>query len=164
MRLVLGLRQQLSHRLIEDRMDPERIEFIHRHEDESALMETRMRNGQPWFLDHTLPIKEDVQVDRARTGPIVFISVQRALDFLEGREEAAWSNVRFKLHHPIEKPSFPGIDPVADRFCFIQQRDALQARMWEEAEQRHRSIAKIDSIADVRSESDEDGLTHERIS
>jgi hypothetical protein len=41
-------------------MDPEWIQFIHRHEDESALMETRMRNGQPWLLDHMLPIKEDV--------------------------------------------------------------------------------------------------------
>jgi hypothetical protein len=41
-------------------MDPERIEFIHRHQDKSALVKARMRNGQPWFLDHMLPIKEDV--------------------------------------------------------------------------------------------------------
>jgi hypothetical protein len=41
-------------------MDPKRIELIHRHEDKASLMETRMRNGQPWFLDDTLAIKEDV--------------------------------------------------------------------------------------------------------
>lgn len=32
--------------------------------------------------------------------------------------------------------------------------------MREETEQCHRPIAKIDSIADVRPESDEDGFTH----
>jgi len=66
-------------------MDPERIQLIHRHQDESSLMETRMRNGQPWFFDHMLAIKEDVQVDRARTGPVVLIPPKRAFDFLESR-------------------------------------------------------------------------------
>ena len=32
--------------------------------------------------------------------------------------------------------------------------------MWEETEQCYRPIAKIHPIADVRPESDEDGLTH----
>lgn len=41
-------------------MDPERIQFIHRHEDKASLMEARMRNGQSWFLDHMLAIEEDV--------------------------------------------------------------------------------------------------------
>jgi hypothetical protein len=41
-------------------MDPQRIQFIHGHEDKSPLMEARMRNGQSWFLDHILAIKEDV--------------------------------------------------------------------------------------------------------
>lgn len=82
-------------------MNPQRIQLIHRHEDKSSLVETWMRNGQPWFLDHMLAIKEDVQVDRARTGPVVIITPERALDFLEGRYETARRDVRFKLHHPI---------------------------------------------------------------
>ena len=59
-------------------MDPQRIELIHRHEDKSSLMETRMRNGQSWFFDHMLAIKEDVQIDRARTGAGVIIPSERA--------------------------------------------------------------------------------------
>ena len=65
-------------------MDPQRIQLIHRHEHKSSLMETRMRNGQPWLLDRMLAIKENVQVDRARTGPVVIIPAERAFDFLKG--------------------------------------------------------------------------------
>lgn len=102
-------------------MDPERIQLIHRHEDKSSLMKTRVRNGQPRFFDDLLAIKEDVQIHRARTGAVVIIPPERTFDFLEGREETAWRDIRFKLHHPIEKPAIPRIGPVTDRFCFIQQ-------------------------------------------
>jgi hypothetical protein len=139
-------------------MDPQRIEFIHRHEDKSSLMEARMWNGQSWFLGHMLAIKEDVQVDRARTGPVVIIPAERAFDFLEGRQETAWRNIRFKLHDSIEEPPFSWICPSPNRFRLIQQRDTFESRMWEETEQCHRPIAKIHPIADVRPESDEDSL------
>jgi len=107
-------------------MDPQRVEFIHRHEDKSSLMKARVRNGQPWFLHDTLAVKENVQVDRARAGPVVIIPSERPFNFLEGGEKAAWRDVRFELHHAIQEPSVAGIGPVPNRFSFIQERDAFK--------------------------------------
>ena len=85
MGLVRDIRQELRDRLFERGVDPQRIQFIHRHEDKSTLMQTRMRNSQPRLLHHLVSVKQDIEIDRPWTRPIVVIPPKRAFDFLQGR-------------------------------------------------------------------------------
>lgn len=95
---------------------------------------------------------------------MIIITPKRPFNFLEHREEAMWSNVCFQLHHPVEKPSCTWISPVTNWFGFVEQGYALEPRMGKEAEQRYGTIAIVHPVSDVRPESDEDSLSHARIS
>jgi hypothetical protein len=75
--------------------------------------------GQPWFLDDTLPVEQNVEVDGSRTGTVVLISPQRSLNLLECREKTPGCDIGFNLDYPIEKPSIPRVGFVPNRFCFI---------------------------------------------
>lgn len=101
-------------------MDPERIQFIQRHENEPAVMEARVWDRHPWFLDDALTVEENVEVDRSRAGTVVLISSERSLDLLEYRKETLRRDIGFNLYHPVEKPPIPWIGFAPNRFRFIQ--------------------------------------------
>jgi len=101
-------------------MDPERIQFIQRHENEPAVMEARVWDSQPWFLDDALTVEENVEVDRSRARTVVLISSKRSLNLLEYRKETLGCDIGFNLYHPVEKPPIPWIGFASNRFRFIQ--------------------------------------------
>ena len=101
-------------------MDPERVEFIQRHEDKPSLMKPRMWNGQPWFVDPPRSVEEDVEIHGSRAGPMVVIAPERTFNFLERFQEAVRGDVGLQLHHSVEKPFLSWIGPVTNRFRLVQ--------------------------------------------
>jgi hypothetical protein len=63
LRLLPGLGEQLADRTLEGWMYEERIEFAQWHENEPALVHARMRHHEIRFVDDSLAIEQDVQVD-----------------------------------------------------------------------------------------------------
>lgn len=143
-------------------MHPERIEFAQGHEDESALMQPRMRHREVGLVDDQLAVEEDVQIDGSGPRSIIFIPSKRALNLTEDHQEATRSNIGFNLDDPVEKPVVSWLGMVMERFRFIEERHTHDLRVREQTQQRHGSIAEIDPIADVRPEADEDRFTHIR--
>ena len=44
-------------------MQEQRIEFAQRHEDEPALVHSRMWHHEIWFIDNPLAVEQNVQID-----------------------------------------------------------------------------------------------------
>lgn len=107
-------------------MDPERIQFVQRHENEPAVMEARVRDRHSWFLDDAFTIEKYVEVDRSRTGTIILISSERSLNLLKDRKETLRRDIGFKLHHPVEEPPIPRIGYAPNRLRFIQEGNSLE--------------------------------------
>ncbi len=137
-------------------MDEQRIEFAHRHEDEPATVHARMRHHEIRFVDDLLAVKQNVQIHSSGARSVLLIASERALDLPEYSQEAFRSDIRFKLHDPIQEPAIARLGMVVYRLGFIEQRHPRELGVRKEAQQRHRTIAEIDSIPDVRPKPNED--------
>lgn len=107
-------------------MDPERIQFIQRHQNKPTTLETRVGNRQSWFIDDALTVEQDVEVDCARAGSFLLIPSERSFNLLKDFEEALRGDVGFNLDYPVEEPPFPRIGLVTYRLRFIQERHSLE--------------------------------------
>lgn len=143
-------------------MLPGRIEIRHRSEHEPSMLQTRMRNHKIRIVDDPLPVKENVQVERARALAIVFITTKGPFNFPADHEQALGRHVGLHLHHTVEEPAFAGMGMIRDRLRLIQGRHGDDFGMREQTEQRDGAIAEVQPIPDVRPEPDEDGLAHVR--
>jgi hypothetical protein len=56
----------LTHGFTGERIGKLRRDFGDRREHEPPVRKARMRNRQPRFMDHSIAIKKDVDVERAR--------------------------------------------------------------------------------------------------
>ncbi len=62
-------------------MPEQRVEFAQRHEDKPALVHAGMRHDEIRFVDHSLAVEQDVQIDGPGAGSMVLIPAERMLDF-----------------------------------------------------------------------------------
>jgi hypothetical protein len=53
------------------------------------------------------------------------------------------------LDDPVQKPALAWLGMVLNWFRFIEQRDAHDLRMRQQAQKSHRPVAKIEPIADI---------------
>ena len=139
-------------------MHEERIEFTQRHEDKPAMVQARMWHHEIWFVDDPLAVEQDVQIDGPGARSVLLIPAERALDFTEDSQEAFRRDICLKLHDPVQEPAVTRSGMIVHGLGFIEQRYPYDLRVWQQAQQRHRTIAEIDSIADIRAKSDEDRL------
>ena len=102
-------------------MDPERIQFIQRHENKPSVMEARVWDGQPWLLDDALTVEKNVEIDCPWPRTVILIPSERSLNLLEYRKEALGCDISFNLYHPVEKPPIPWIVFASNRLRFIQE-------------------------------------------
>ena len=139
-------------------MQEQRVEFAQRHEDESALVHSRMRHYKILLVDHPLAVEQNVQIDGSGPRSILLIPAERSLDLPEDGQEALRRDTCLKLHDAVQEPPVPRLGMVFDWLSFIEQRHAQGLGVRQQAEQGHCTIAEIDPIPDVRAKPDEHRL------
>ena len=158
---VVGIRQPVEqglHRLLVLRMDPVRIEFGHRHQDESPLMETGMRNGEQRGLDDPLSIEQQIQINGAGHVSKRGVTTEASFRFLANGQQVFRLELRLKTNDPVIKPRV--VVPVShvDGFGLVIRRDARQRGMRKKPHQGHGPVTKVPPVSLVRSKGDKDGF------
>ena len=82
-------------------------------------------------------------------GSVLLVPAERSLDLTEYSQEAVRRDIRFKLYDPVQEPAVARVGMIVHRLGFIEQRDSHDLRVWQQAQQRHRTVAEVDTIADI---------------
>ena len=92
--------EQSLHRLVVLRMDPVRIEFGHRHQDEPPLMKTGMRNGELRGVDDPLSIEQHVQINGAGSVSQPGVTTQAPFRFPANGQQVFRLELRLETNDP----------------------------------------------------------------
>src|SRR5438552_2226954 len=81
-----------------------------RFQCEFSPVEFGMRNGQRSGVDGSFSVKQDVQVDRARSPAGAFFPAQAFFYGFQLSQKFFWGKGSFNLGGGVKKPSLPGAD------------------------------------------------------
>jgi len=131
---VMGVRQPVEqglHRMIVLGMDPVRIEFGHRRQDEPPLMETGMRNGERRGLDDPLSIEQQIQINRAGGVACLGVTTESPFRFPANGQQVFRLELRLEANDPVIEPRVVVPGRHVDGFGLVIRRDARQRGMRE---------------------------------
>ena len=101
------------------RVLPGRIEINQGRQHEAALMQARMRNLEIRLPADALPIEEKIQIEGARTLAIMLIPPERPFNLTADCQQAPGCDVGVQLRDAIEKPVFPWMRMISNRFSLV---------------------------------------------
>ncbi len=87
------------------------VELRQRNEYEGALVQMRVRHVQAGLVDCAVVVRQQIEIDDARTPPFALGSSQPALDRRESVEQLARGMLRFERDDAVEKPRLIGLTP-----------------------------------------------------
>lgn len=145
-------REERADRDAETRVYEVGRDFRERHEDERALVQARVRNGQCGRKFDEPIVHEDVDIDGARSEANTFGAPHFVFDFLGAAQEIDRRERRRPRADEIEEPRLLAHAP---RFRFVNRRDARDLN--ERANLRERGTQILFAVAQVRAEREIDG-------
>ena len=130
--------------------------FTERFEDESALVETRMRENEIWCFDHTIIVKKEIEIDGPGTEADGRSFAEGPLDALELSKHFFGCEVRVECPDGVEEVRL--IFEIARR-CLVHggEADPVECQT-----QRCRSLSKMPLRVNVRAKADE-GTCYDRV-
>lgn len=136
---LLNTAQQRFHIRTDDRMNPARINIAGGLQNKAPFMKPRMRDGQPWAIEDTRIVKQDVEIENSRPETNTALrSSHPPLNVLQDIEQdiriKAGFQARHTVHEPVliqhmhgRRPVEPGNDPSRSDACLHQTGDAETA-------------------------------------
>jgi len=121
-----------------------------RFQYEPPFAESRVRDDETRFIDHRLPEKNQIEVERPRRVAMRTLAPAFLLDGHQGVEQLSRAQRRVADHRGVEKGRLRPND--ADRFGFVIARDS---EMREQRRQPGNRVIEVGApIADVAAERD----------
>lgn len=96
-----GVVQKFLDRLFQRRMDEVRVDFSQRDEDEFAVLDERMRDGEFPRLNLKVIEKKNVQIDRSRSPSKRFQTADAGFDLLQGMQKFRRLQFRLDFYYSI---------------------------------------------------------------
>ena len=87
-RWIGGLREHLIHGAKTNGMYEERCQFAQGHQNKAPCVKARMGNLQAGLVNHALPIKEQIKIDRPWPRTVVIVPAKRAFNFSQHAQKA----------------------------------------------------------------------------
>ncbi len=151
--------QQCPGGPIQQGMMPIRIQLDQWSQDESAEVETGMRDHQLRLAENPAPVREDVQVYSSRSAPVFRVSTQCLFHFQADFPEFIGLHLALQAHNPVQEPAWAWVPDIGHRLGFVERRDGCDLCAGQEAQEVDGPIAKVKPVAEIRAEPNEHCLT-----